>query len=354
MRPVLALAFVCVVAAVCAASTWWYDAKAWLIDAPGLGGLNKGLPAPTGPPPCATVALRRGRGRKRGREPEFRHQRRVHRLVVHSNKSTTRLAPFRVNNVVAINIVRASIPRAHYVIDRHNCTLDVRSPAETGDVVTVSMVPGDMYDATTLAEALQDALCCCTGMSGFSVKFMQHNSTYRFTHVGSFELLFASGPTAATSLFRELGFPGNVDAMASTGGGTPDGACDGSGDGYSCVSPFRSDLTGARYVHVHVPQLNKVHPDKGFLAQIPLLPPHPFGVFEPHHRSGTERTFPNIFLKSLDVRLVEIDPASKRMVDYILNGMYFSLTIEVVTLERTPTWRHALVPPLNNNVLSVY
>lgn len=264
-------------------------------------------------------------------------QQRVHKIVLHANKPTNFLDPFHLNNVVAVDVIHASIPRSHYVIDEYNCSLDIRSPSQTGDVVSISLVKGDSYNAVTLAQSIQEAVCC--QIPEFTVNFSQHDSKYTFVSKNSFDLLFSSGPNASTSLFRELGFHHDDYFVTNN--------C-----AFSLTSPFRSDLTGSRYVHVHLPQLEKVHPEKGFLAQIPLLPPHPFGVL--NNLNESVRQFPNILLKSgLQVNLVEVDPRTKKTKEYLLNGMYFSLTLRVVCLEKALTWQRKLTP-LKSNTEAIY
>jgi hypothetical protein len=330
MTPRFALMFVGLAAVLCAATYW----NEWM-------NLTTVVPANYLTQSGAVTRQQRVYEKKLVQRQQERVQERVHQVVVHSNKATNVLEPFYLNNVVSVDVLHASIPRSQYVIDEYNCTLDIRSPAETGNVVTVTLVKGDLYDATSLASSLQEAICC--SLPNFSIEFMQHDSTYKFTSESSFELLFKSGPHSSTSLFRELGFTGDDVKVEN-----PTNDCH---DQYTVISQCRSDLSGARYVHVQLPQLERVHPEAGFLAQIALLPPHPFGVI--NNRNVPIRKFQNILIKTLTIKLIEINPKTKTVRDYLLNGLYFSLTLRIVTLEKAKPWSHKLAP-LKSNLNAIY
>ena len=240
------------------------------------------------------------------------------RITVHGNTSDFVLKDIKFANVISVELVTANFPRAQYTIDLHNQHLDFR--IGTGAVQTLTLPPGNHYTAATLE-------CYLTQNSPLT--FQYHPATSKFfvstTDGTSFTLLFGSGPNSGTSICRELGFECrdyegllfNDDEILTVA---------------SVRAPHRADISGARYIHIITDEMDVLH-ERGLLAEIPVLPPAPFAVYKP----GTvdRRKFENpITLQSLSFRIRDYDAAKNALVPYNFNGMYYSLTVEVTTLDR--------------------
>ena len=264
-------------------------------------------------------AIGNGRNRREGPAYGNRHPVRK-RITVHGNTSEFCLKDIQLVNVVSVELVRAVLPRAQYVIDEHNCHLDYKIGEAC--IQTVTFPTANNHTARTLAQYLNDN-------TPLRVQYNLETAKYYFvTCDGSaFSLLFGSGPNRKTSACRELGFEMR-DYEASLLGG------EGESDILSVSSirsPNRADISGARYIHVLTDELDGQH-QRGLLAEVPVLPPSPFAVFDP----GTieRRTFENpISLHSLTLRLSDYDVVKNMILPYKFHGMFWSLTLEVTTMD---------------------
>ena len=266
------------------------------------------------------TALSADSGREDRQHPFAKRHEVRKRITIHGNTSDFVLHDIRFVNVVSVELVTANFPRAQYTIDEHNRHLDFRIGGNNAAIQTIALPPGNHWTAATLQ---------CYLTQNTPMKFHYDAATSKFTvsttDGSSFMLLFGSGPNRDTSICRELGFEcRDYEGLIFTDDAILNAA--------SVQAPNRADISGARYIHILTDEMDGRH-DRGLMAEVPVLPPAPFAVYKPG--SVDSRKFENpITLRSLSLRIRDYDAAKNALVPYNFNGMYYSMTIEITTLDR--------------------
>lgn len=260
----------------------------------------------------------------------FANQRKIvsKHVIVHGNTSEFCLDEVLLSNLVAVEVVAANFPRAQYLVDEHNCWLDywyqLRDQRSFTHSVRVDL--GNHHTAASLAAELSHKSNLTFSYDPRTATFEVRGGTppgaepcdqqHIRTDVVSFRLLFGSGPHARHAMCRELGFICGEDTAPVPS---------------LLVAPYRTDLTGARFLHVACKQLDQ-QKNRGVLAQIPMVPPAPFAVYAPGSVETRWLDAP-ITVRKLNLRILDYDAAKGTLEPYNFRGMYWSLTLKIVTLE---------------------
>jgi hypothetical protein len=140
-----------------------------------------------------------------------------------------------LSNVYALQVVSAEIPNAQYQLNQYNNAIDVS--VNSSPTQTVTITPGN-YSVTDLASAVQTALQQID--VNFAVLFSATTDRLRITHsTDSFVLVFASGPSWATTAAGVLGFSKDADFYSVLTGGL-----------YVAQAPYIVQLQGDAYVNL--------------------------------------------------------------------------------------------------------
>lgn len=266
----------------------------------------------TPPKPTRTRALQKNKVQSIIKAPSYHKVRK--NFTIYGNTSSCSLTQIYISNLVSLELLSANIPRAQYLIDDGNCWLDV---TVNGQHFSHALAVGNAVTASSIALELSDAF------TDLVFEFDMKTGTYIISANVPFCLNFKSGEHSMMSLCRELGFGSNTDNFVST---SP----------YEIRSPFRSDLTGSRFMHIVCRELDSIS-DRGILAQIPLVPPLAYATFAPG--DVIRRTFKPMALRSLSIGLNEYDASKKLIRPYRFHGMFWSIVLEATALEQDLPWK---------------
>ena len=241
--------------------------------------------------------------------PRRRHRHVRKNFTVYGNQSTFALSQIYIANLVSLELVSGNFPRGQYLVDRGNSWLDV---VVGGAPQSVQVQLGSAVTSVTLAAELTALV------AGLTFAYDVGTAAYTVTGTAEFALLFRTGEHRDDSLCRELGFACDTDYRSAPAGP------------FVVVSPYRADLSGARFLHLVTAELDEKL-DRGLLAQVPLIPPHAYAVYNPG--TITRRFFEPFPLRSLTVTLNEYDASKKLLRPYDFRGLYWCLVLEAVVRE---------------------
>jgi len=192
--------------------------------------------------------------------------------VFFSGRGNNVIVPIDGTYVVAVELVRAWIPRGEYVIHDWNCWLDLEV---AGEHHSVAMAVGDSWDANTLLAELQCLVRrTVASLPQFNASIDRHTGIVRLAAEAPFTARFYSGPHATRSLASVLGFASTSDTPSHE-----DLAAD-PHVRHQLHGQWRTDLSGARFIDVRTKELTLEHTD-GVLAQVAVDPTQPVVHFDP-------------------------------------------------------------------------
>ena len=271
---------------------------------------------------------------------------------------------FCENNVVAVEVLRAAVPRSSYVITTGSFMTVTWSSDASSRIATP--IPGD-YDALTLCDDLTRALdglvyAYVSPRTGALVLFTMGAATEK----GSFVITNAAG-----SLADVVGWPGafeqscarrlepvrcrfdaELDACAHQC--VEEGSDEGTSSTDCCSWPVNSlpwflvgerriDVTcGTRYVRISARELNEQKHDGDGLATIHLS--GRLNFYEPRALAEDWRLFDHpVQIRGLTLDITRWHSKLREWVPYDTNGVEVAVELRIVQLRRTFAWERKVL-----------
>ncbi len=140
------------------------------------------------------------------------------------NLATTTASDYYIHfpamrQVISANLIGVEIPNSQYVINATNNSIDFNDVGGGTGIHTATVTPGS-YSALTLATEIDLEMNAALGLApgtNFTVTYLTSLQKMRITRIlnGNFSLLWFTGPNAATSLAKKLGFTSDKINVAS-------------------------------------------------------------------------------------------------------------------------------------------
>ena len=251
--------------------------------------------------------------------------------------------PLVCKNVVAVELLRAGIPRGEHVVHAENNWRDI--DVDVGGGVTrchgIALDIGDGWTAPAVVTWLQEKIRALDpALATFEASLLLRTSALRLQNPHTFTLRFATGPHADRSIAVPLGFAPDTDAVARP---VAVATC-GLHAGWHVLTGHRIDLSGPRFLDVRTKELATEHTD-GVLAQIPMVPGQPVGTYDGSTNRYVRYFRRPIHLEQLSLEFTTFCPGRARSGDphrpYDFNGLYYNLTLAVYTHRwRLPVTHH--------------
>lgn len=230
-------------------------------------------------------------------------------FTIYGNDNHFSIRQIHISNLVSLELISANFPRGQYLIDDGNRWIDVTID---GVDYSASLDIGNGSTSVSISEFLSESF-----NSKLQFSYIPSTSKFKVMSTYKFSLNFKSGVHCSDSMCREIGFDNLKDYSSNES---------------NCLdSPYRADMSGARFIHLTSPELDGKL-DRGLLAQVPLLPPCPYASYNPGQVN--RRYFEPFPLRCLTINISEYDTTKRLLRPYRFNGLFWGLVLEATVLEQ--------------------